>query len=342
MKLLSSSIIGLLLAGSVYGAASAVFGPSGWLYSGEAYTDNAYVRADVTPLSPKITGFISEVAVSDNQQVTKGQLLFRIEDNDYHAKVDQARAALSGKRAAIGNLDSRIEAQRAAVDQARAAVDGAKADADRAEKDYLRSSSLVKAGTTTQANVDLTESARLVAISKVGQAEANLVASEAQISVIESQRPQMLAEVEAAEASVRLAEIDLDSTVVRAPADGTVGERQARVGQLVKPGTSLIAFVSEGIWIVANFKETQLVEVMSGKRVKVEIDAVPGILFDGSVDSLSPASGAQFALLPPDNATGNFTRVVQRIPVRIALQSDQAGLERLRPGMSAKITGRRD
>lgn len=341
MKLLSSSLIGLLLAGSVYGAGSAAFGPGGWLdEASDGYTDNAYVRGDVTPLSPKITGFISEVAIADNQQVKKGQVLFRIEDNDYRAKVDQARAALSGKRAAVGNLDSRLEAQRAAVDQARAAVDGAKADADRAEKDYSRSSSLVKTGTTTQANVDLAESARLVAISKVGQAKANLAAAEAQITVIESQRPQMLADVEAADASVRLAEIDLDSTIIKAPADGTVGERQARVGQLVKPGTSLIAFVSRGVWVVANFKETQLGAIKSGQSVKVEVDAVPGVVFEGRIDSLSPASGAQFALLPPDNATGNFTRIVQRIPVRIAVRSDQPETDRLRPGMSARVTGR--
>jgi membrane fusion protein (multidrug efflux system) len=338
MKLFTASLGSLLVAGSVYGATTLSVAPGNWLGNWQATsTDNAYVRGDVTPISPKITGFVVDVPIKDNQKVAAGQILFRIEDNDYRARVEQAQAALAGKRAAIVNLESRLKLQEAAIEQAQAALDGAHADADRARKDFTRSVGLLKSGTATQANVDLTQSANLGAISRVSQAKANLVAAHVQTDVLESQRPQLLADIEGAAAALRLAEIDLESTTIRAPVDGHVGERQARVGQFVKPGAPLIAFVENTRWVIANFKETQLAGMQTGDPAMIEIDGVPDVTYKGHVESVSPASGAQFALLPPDNATGNFTRIVQRVPVRITLDENQAGLDRPLPGMSARV-----
>ena len=158
------------------------------------------------------------------------------------------------------------------------------------------------------------------------------------MSVLETQRPQLEADIDAAVAALKLAEIDLENTLVRSPSDGWVGERQARVGQYVRPGTLLIAVIPQDFWVVANFKETQIPAMQSGDGVAISIDGIPGIDFMGHVESLSPASGAQFALLPPDNATGNFTRIVQRIPVKITFDPNQPGLDRLRPGMSAVVS----
>ena len=338
MKLFTASLGSLLVAGSVYGATTLSPIPGNWLGNWRAAsTDNAYVRGDVTPISPKITGFVVDVAIRDNQKVAAGQILYRIEDNDYRARAGQAKAALAGKRAAIVNLESRLKLQEAAIEQAQAALEGAQADADRAGKDFARSTDLFKSGTATQANVDLTRSSNLGAISRLSQAKANLVAAHAQTDVLESQRPQLLADIEGAVAALRLADIDVESTIIRAPADGYVAERQARVGQLVKPGTSLIAFVETSRWVVANFKETQLAGMRAGDPATIEIDGLPDVTYKGHIESFSPASGAQFALLPPDNATGNFTRIVQRVPVRITLDENQSGLDRLLPGMSARV-----
>ncbi|MET0531844.1 MAG: HlyD family secretion protein, partial [Microvirga sp.] len=164
-----------------------------------------------------------------------------------------------------------------------------------------------------------------------------VAAARRQMDVLESQRPQLHADIDAAAAALRLAEIELENTAIRSPSDGWVGERQARVGQYVRPGTLLLAIVPEDVWVVANFKETQIPDLHIGDSVSVAIDGIPGAGFRGRLESFSPASGAQFALLPPDNATGNFTRIVQRIPVKITLDPGQAGLENLRPGMSAVV-----
>lgn len=338
MKLFTASIGGLVIAAAVSATASVSLVPSRYLDWDATSTDNAYVRGDVTPLSPKIAGYVLEVAVKDNQQVRAGDILFRIDDADYKARLAQADATLQAKRAAVGNLDSRLELQRTAITQAQAALQGARADADRATKQFRRLTGLLKNAVVSRTNLDQAESDSLRADAKVAETEANLAAAQTQIIVLESQRPQLLADIDAAQAALQLAQIDLKSTVIRSPADGWVGERQARGGQYVKPGSVLIAFVAKSVWIVANFKETQLTALHVGEPVSVSIDGVPGVVFSGTVDSVSPASGAQFALLPPDNATGNFTRIAQRIPVRIALDPQQLELELLRPGMSATVS----
>ncbi|PSH64793.1 hypothetical protein CU102_21380 [Phyllobacterium brassicacearum] len=339
MKLLTAGISGLLVAGTVFAAASTSMAPGRWVTSlRSTSTDNAYVRGDVTPMSPKIAGYITEVHISDNQPVKAGDILFRIDDSDYRAQVDQAAAGVATRRAMLGNLASRIDLQQAVIEQAVATLRGADADANRAARDFARVHELTGGGWVSQSRSDEAEATNLQAQAKIAEATANVSAARQQMSVLETQRPQLEADIDAAVATLKLAEIDLENTLVRSPSDGWVGERQARVGQYVRPGTLLIAVVPQDFWVVANFKETQIPAMQSGDGVAISIDGIPGIDFMGHVESLSPASGAQFALLPPDNATGNFTRIVQRIPVKITFDPNQPGLDRLRPGMSAVVS----
>lgn len=338
MKLLSTGLAGLAIAGAVSFAASTAIAPGRWIEPWRSTsTDNAYVHADVTPISPRISGYVAEVAIRDHQAVKAGDVLFRIDDRDYRARVAQAAAHVATRRALLDNLATRIEQQRAVIEQANAAARGAEADSVRTALDLERFRELTSRQFVSHARLDQAESEHLRNRASVAQATAGVAASRRQLDVLQSQRPQLLADVDAAVAALRLAEIDLDNTVVRAPADGRVGAREARVGQYVRPGTLLVAIVPQAFWVVANFKETQIASMRIGDAVRVSVDAVPGGDFRGHVESVSPASGAQFALLPPDNATGNFTRIVQRIPVRIALEPDQSRAGQLRPGMSAAV-----
>ncbi len=318
----------LLFAGAAYGLVGA----------GRASgTDNAYVRGDVTPVGTKVQGLIQEVLVADNQEVRAGDILFRIDDRDYRARVDQARAELAARRAEVASLDRSLVLQGASIRQAAASVEGAGAGAEHSRRELDRIAALRREGWVTKARGDEATAAARKATADVSGAEAALAGSREQVALIESRRPQLLAAVDAAEATLRLAEIDLDGTVIRAPADGRVAERQVRKGQYVRPGTQLIALVSSDVWVVANFKETELRGMRVGEPVSVVADALPGQRFAGRIQSLSPASGAQFALLPQDNATGNFTRIVQRIPIRVALASGQPAVGELRPGMSVRV-----
>ncbi len=333
MTLSKSAVAALLVAALIFaGAAYALVGAAG-----ARGTDNAYVRGDVTPVSTKVSGLVAQVLVEDNQEVRAGDILFRLDDRDYRARVDQARAALSARRAAIVRLERSLELQRATIGGARAAVRAAGAEAERSGRELARIQVLRGEGWVTKSRGDEASAASEKALAGVSGAEAALDASHDQFEVIASQRLQLLADIEAAQAELRLAELDLESTVVRAPTDGRVAERQARQGQYVRPGTPLIALVSRSVWIVANFKETELRQMRVGEPVSVTVDSQPGRVFAGRVDSLSPASGAQFALLPPDNATGNFTRIAQRIPIRITIFAGQPGFDELRPGMSARV-----
>ena len=338
MKLLSAGLSGVAVAATVFFAASTAITPGGWIAPlRSTSTGNAYVQGDVTPISPKISGYIAEATIRDHQAVKAGDVLFRIDDSDYRARVNQAAAGVATRRAMLGNLASRIEQQRAVIDQAIAALRGAEAEANRAALDFARFRELTARNFISQARLDQAEAEHLRNRASVAQAQANVAAARGQMNVLESQRPQLLAEIDAALAALRLAQIELENTVVRSPADGRVGEREARVGQYVRPGTLLVAIVPQDFWVVANFKETQIAAMQIGDAVTISVDAIPRSAFSGRVESLSPASGAQFALLPPDNATGNFTRIVQRIPVKITFDPGQAGFDRLRAGMSAKV-----
>ncbi|HEY0503063.1 MAG TPA: HlyD family secretion protein [Lysobacter sp.] len=338
MKLRTSTLVGLLAAGGATAAAGVTILPGsivqGW---DRHYTDNAYVRGDITQIAPKVSGHVTEVMVRDNQPVHAGDVLFRIDDRDYRARLAQSKAALAARTAAVGNLDAQLQLQRAVVHQAEAAVREAVVDEGRSGRDAVRARELASQQLIAASQFDQLASSAQAASARVSEMQAGLLAARQRIDVLESQRPQLQADIESARAAVTLAALDVESTVVRAPAEGRVSERSARPGQYVKAGTTLIALVPPRLWVVANFKETQLERMRTGAAVDVRIDAVPETVFHGEVESLSPASGAQFALLPPDNATGNFTRVVQRVPVRIALVDGPARLEGLRPGMSATV-----
>lgn len=340
MKLLSAGLSGVAVAATVFFAASTATTPGRWIAPlNSTSTGNAYVQGDVTPISPKISGYITEVAIRDHQAVKAGDVLFRIDDSDYRARVSQAAAGVATRRAMLGNPASRIEQQRAVIEQAIAAQRGAEAEANRAALDFARFRELTARNFVSQARLDQAEAEHLRHRANVAQAQANVAAARGQLDVLQSQRPQLLAEIDVALAALRLAQIELENTVVRSPSVGRVGEREARVGQYVRPGTLLVAVVPQELWVVANFKETQIAAMQIDDAVTISVDGIRGIAFRGRVESLSPASGAQFALLPPDNATGNFTRIVQRIPVKIAFDPGQPGLDQLRPGMSAAVAG---
>jgi membrane fusion protein, multidrug efflux system len=333
----------------------------------EQVTDDAYVRGDVTPLSTKVAGIVQDVKVSDYQQVHKGDLLVELEDSDFQAQVAQGTAAVEAAKAAIENnlrqrelQDARIERALAGIDQARAQITAAQAgieatqaDLVRAQAERKRQEALVQTGSATQQKVEqaVADEERLAAQLAGRQADleqaktllrGNELTAEAERrtkAVLESQDLQLVADLHAKEASLTVTQVNLGYTKIEAPADGTVGERQVRPGQLVSPGTQVIPFVSNIKWVEANYRETQLTNVKVGNPAEIRIDEYPGKVFHGKVLEIAPASGSQFALLPPDNATGNYTKVVQRIPVKIAFD-DSSLASTLRPGLSVIATVR--
>ena len=301
-------------------------------------TDDAYVRADVTPLSTKISGIVSVVAVEDYQQVKAGDLLVQIKDDDFRAQVEQAEAGVLAAQAALENNHRQKELQASKIAQAQANINAARADVERTRLERLREEALEKTGSSTHQKLEQAvadeERLRATLISR----QAELDTQRRQVAVLDAQENQLKADMSAKEAAVKLARINLDYTRIVAPTDGIVGERKVRAGQLVSPGTQVISLVGQTVWVVANYKETQLRNVRAGDKADVIVDGVPGVVFTGRVETVSPASGSQFSLLPPDNATGNFTKIAQRIPVKIVLDPKQALTERLRPGMSVIAT----
>jgi membrane fusion protein, multidrug efflux system len=333
----------------------------------EQETDDAYVRGDLTPLSTKVAGIVSNVEVADYQAVHKGDLIAQLEDKDYKAQVAQAVAAVEAGRAAIENnlrqrdlQDARIEKALAGIDQAKAqivaaqaGIEAVRADVVRTGAERARQEALLQTQSATQQKVEQAVaderrfSAQLASRqADLEEAKTSLLSNEVSVeaekrskSVLESQDLQLIADLHAKEAALQGAQVNLAYTRIAAPADGTVGDRQVRPGQLVSPGTQVISFVPLNKWVQANYRETQLTNVKVGDPAEIRIDEYPGRVFHGKVLEIAPASGSQFALLPPDNATGNFTKVVQRIPVKIVLD-DTAFAAKLRPGLSVIATVR--
>jgi membrane fusion protein, multidrug efflux system len=330
-------------------------------------TDDAYVRGDLTPLSTKVSGIVKDVKVSDFQQVRKGELLVQLEDDDYLAQVAQATAAVEAANAAILNnrrqqdlQDARTARALAGIDQADAQIAAAQsaevavqADVVRTQKERQRQESLLLTSSSTPQKVEQVVADQQRYAAQLASREADLDQAKAMLrgnqdavetekrskAVLGSQQMQLFADLHAKEAALTVAKVDLGYTKITAPADGSVGERQVRPGQLVSPGTQVIPFVSNMKWVQANYRETQLTNVKVGDPAEVRIDEYPGKVFHGRVIEIAPASGSQFALLPPDNATGNFTKVVQRVPVKIALDDSNAATI-LRPGLSVVATVR--
>jgi membrane fusion protein (multidrug efflux system) len=301
-------------------------------------TDDAYVKADYTTVAPKVPGYIADVLVQDNQRVVAGQLLARIDDRDFRTALDQARADVASAEAAIRNIDAQIQLQRSVIDQEKADIAATAATLKFAEQDNARYSDLVRTGFGTAQRAQQADATQRQKAAQLRGGQAGLVAAQQKIAVLATQRGVAEAQRDRSRAVARQAELNLSYTSISAPVDGTVGARALRVGQLVQAGTQLMAVVPlQSVYVVANFKETQLTHVRAGQTVRLKVDGFSGVTVTGHVDSLSPASGLEFALLPPDNATGNFTKIVQRIPVKIVLdQGPLAGL--LRPGMSVEPT----
>ena len=271
-------------------------------------TDDAYVAADISAVSPKVEGYVREVRVTDNQEVKAGDVLVVIDDRDFAARLDQARASRDAQRAALMMLEMRRTWQKAVIDQAEASVTSAEAELRRAQLELVRQRDLAKADVASRQKFEGADADQRKAEAGLVRARAALAAERDQLGVLEAERRQDEAKLQQAEAAVRLAQNDLDDTVIRAPIDGVVGNKGVQVGQLVKAGTLLLALVPlPQVYVVANFKETQLAGMRPGQKVRLSFDALPGRTLRGYVESIAPASGALFSLLPPENATGNFT-----------------------------------
>ncbi|HYC25967.1 MAG TPA: HlyD family secretion protein [Roseiarcus sp.] len=312
-------------------------------------TDDAYVGADTAVIAAKVAGHISSVAVADNAQVHSGDLLVKIDDGDYRLAVDTARNRIDTQDATVARIGRQVDAQRSVIAQAESQAATARAqqlameaDAQRAALEFERAQKLAQLNfgsqqrlEQAQADRDRTEASKAAAAAAVASADAAVSGAKANLDVLSAQKVE--AERSRAELQTALAkaERDLSFTTVSAPFDGVVGNRAAQVGEYVQPGTRLLALVPlASAYVDANFKETQLASIRPGQKVDIAVDSLDGRVIEGTVTSVAPASGSQFSLLPPDNATGNFTKVVQRVPVRIALPADALRAGQLRPGLS--------
>jgi membrane fusion protein (multidrug efflux system) len=302
-------------------------------------TDDAYIQSDISLISPKIEGYIKEVRVQDNEEVKPGQVLFVIDDRDFAAKKAQAEATVATEEAMIDTYESRLDLQRAMIDQAKAEVEAAEAEKARADRDYQRYQQLMTSDYASRQRFETAQADNEKAAAAVTQKRAAVTAALGTLRVLRMQRDEEKAKREQARAQLQLAQNDLDNAVIRAPVAGVVGNRAGQVGQYVKAGTQLMSLVPlPRVYVTANFKETQLTQMRPGQPAEIVVDAYPDQQLEGRVESFAPASGAQFSLLPPDNATGNFTKIVQRVPVRIAVPSGSPVARLLRPGLSVVVT----
>lgn len=325
------AVLALVAAGAVawYGAH--------WWQEGRFMqeTDDAYVGGNITVVTAKVPGYISRVLVADNQLVRAGEVLATLDDRDYKATLSKAEGAVAAAQALLGNLDATRSLQQAVIGQARAGLGASRAESERARDDQLRYQRL-----QAKEAVSLQSSQKADAEYKQAQAgdrrsEAQLLAAERELDVIGTRRKQAEAALAQAIAERDIARLNLEYTVLRAPMDGSVGNRRARNGAFASAGSALLSVVpAQGLWVDANFKEGQLSRMAPGQRANIVADVMPGKVFHGTVTSLAPATGAQFSILPPENATGNFTKIVQRVPVRIELDAKDAALGVLRPGLS--------
>jgi len=328
----------LLLAG----AAVAVLASATW-YAWDYWTvgqylvstDDAYVKADNTTVAPKVSGYLHEVLVGDNERVRAGQVLARIDQRDFIVALDQAKADVASARAAIASKQAQLQVQHAVIDAAKATVEVDQAAATFAGQENKRYTDLAATGYGSVQNAQQAQSRIAGAQAAIARDTANLASALKQVDLLNAEIVQANAALARAQALQSQAELNLEYTSIVAPIDGVVGNRSLRTGQFVQAGTQLMSVVPvAGAYVVANFKETQLTDVREGQAVDIAVDMFPGQVVHGRVDSIAPASGQEFALLPPDNATGNFTKVVQRIPVKIALTRDDGSPVELRPGMS--------
>ena len=319
-------------------AAAAYYGHSYWTVGRfQVSTDDAYVQADNSAIAPKISGYITDVVVGDNQTVKTGQVLARIDDRDFKTALDQAKADVAAAQADVEAKQASLDMQQSLISAAQATVDVDRANETFAEQNDKRYASLSVNGYAAVQTAQQAASQIAAARATIDRDTASLAATTKQVDLLKAQLAQARATLAHDQAVQNQAELNLSYTAIVAPLDGVVGNRTLRVGQYVQAGTQLMSVVpTSAAYIIANYKETQLTDVHAGQPVDIEVDMFPGRTYHGHVDSLAPASGQEFALLPPDNATGNFTKVVQRIPVKIVLDADSATSGDLRPGMSVQ------
>jgi membrane fusion protein (multidrug efflux system) len=304
-------------------------------------TDDAYVGGDITVIGSKVPGYIQTVAVTDNQVVRKGDLLVKIDDRDYKAAVDRADAAVAAQDAALRNLDAVAQLQHSVIAQAQAGLSAAQAEATRSKLDEARYRDLADHAAVSVESAQRAQATFQTARASTDRASASVQAAQRQLDVIDTQKRQVEAALAQARAEAEIARLNLSYTELRAPVDGTIGNRRARVGTYANGGSQMLVVVpAHGLWVDANFKEDQLARMHVGQEVDVRADVLPDRVFRAHVTSLAPATGAQFSVLPPENATGNFTKIVQRVPVRVTLDGSDGDLGVLRPGLS--VTARID
>jgi membrane fusion protein (multidrug efflux system) len=321
------------------GAAAALLATASW-YGWDYWTvgrflvstDDAYVKADNTTIAPKVSGYLNQVLVADNEHVKTGQVLARIDDRDFKVALDQAKADVAAAQAAVESKRAQLDVQQAVIASAGATLDVDTAAQVFTAQENKRYTDLSATGYGSLQNAQNAQARDTGALAAIVRDKANLASAQKQVELLKAELAQAVATAAKANAMERQAELNLSYTTITSPIDGVAGNRTLRVGQFVQAGTQLMSLVpTRGAYVVANYKETQLSDVRPGQPVDIEVDMFPGKAVHGHVDSLAPASGQEFALLPPDNATGNFTKVVQRIPVKIALDSFDVDL---RPGMS--------
>ncbi len=314
----------------------------GWAWWSEGRfvetTDNATLQSDITVIAPKIAGYVEEMPVEDNQAVKAGDVLLRLDDSDYRASVDQAEATLAAKAAAAAQAEAAIVQQTAHISELEATLESAEAEVERMTKDLERYKTLLETKAASKQRYEEAVSADRKARAALSETQAAVAAGKAQLAVLEANSKQAAAEGKAAAAALELAKLNLEKTVVRAPVDGVIGNRRAERGAWLQAGAQAMVLVPlPDIYVVANFKETQIEHIRPGQTVTVTIDAYPDVALTGTIDSFAPASGSLFSLLPPENATGNFTKIVQRLPIKVRLEvmPEMAGL--LVPGLSVVV-----
>ncbi|WP_342652705.1 HlyD family secretion protein [Pseudomonas sp. F3-2] len=326
----------LLLLVAVIVVGAVIFGLHWWTVGRFLEsTDDAYVGGDVTVIGPKVPGYITALKVVDNQFVHAGDLLVKIDDRDYLAALAKAEGAVAAQEALLANLDATEQLQHAVVSQAKAGIDAANAETVRSRDDQKRYEVLSGRSAVSIESFQRADATYKTAQANGARAQASMLASQRQLDVIATQKQQARAALAQARAERDLARLNVAYTELRTPVDGVIGNRRARVGAYASAGSQLLSVVpATGLWVDANFKEDQLTHMQVGQAVTIEADVLPGQVFHGHLDSLAPATGSQFSVLPPENATGNFTKIVQRVPVRVYLDGDDGNLGKLRPGLS--------
>jgi len=321
--------VAALVAAGVYGAH--------WWSVGRFIesTDDAYLKADGVTAAPKVGGYVTQVYVVANQAVKRGDPLVKLDARQYQAAADQSQATIDGRKADIRRYEADILQQQGQLAQAKAQADTARLSLAHAQGEVTRHTPLAATGATSAERLAELRNTRDQAMASLAAAQAAVKAADGRLKSSQAQVAQSKAQVEAAEAALRQIHLDVDDTVVRASIDGRIGDTTVRVGQFVQPGTRMMTVVpTQDVYLVANFKETQIGRMRAGQPVTLHVDALPDADLHGTVESFSPGTGAQFALLPSENATGNFTKIVQRVPVRIRVQAEPALRERLLPGLS--------